>query len=55
MKTTGIALAALSQGLAVLAATMTVTVGTNNQFVFTPDTVVAQPGDMLAFNFVSQV
>ncbi|KAL5391421.1 hypothetical protein DPSP01_001290 [Paraphaeosphaeria sporulosa] len=49
-----ILLAALAHSSAVLAATMQVTVGTNNQFVFTPDTVVAQPGDMIAFNFVSQ-
>ncbi|KAL1595656.1 hypothetical protein SLS60_009345 [Paraconiothyrium brasiliense] len=54
MMYSSIVIAALAHSSAVLAATMQVTVGTNNQFVFTPDTVVAQPGDMIAFNFVSQ-
>ncbi|KAF9730523.1 hypothetical protein PMIN06_010174 [Paraphaeosphaeria minitans] len=54
MMYSSILLAALAHSSAVLAAMMRVTVGTNNQFVFTPDTVVAQPGDMIAFNFVSQ-
>jgi hypothetical protein len=34
---------------------MVVTVAANNKFQFTPNSVVAQPGDMVAFNFVSQV
>ncbi|KAJ4344666.1 uncharacterized protein N0V89_012410 [Didymosphaeria variabile] len=54
MMYSSIVLAALAHSSAVLAATMQVSVGTNNQFVFTPDTMVAQPGDMIAFNFVSQ-
>jgi plastocyanin len=36
------------------AAIMTVTVAANNKFQFTPNTITAQPGDMVAFNFVSQ-
>jgi plastocyanin len=36
------------------AATMTVTVAANNKFQFTPNSITAQPGDMVAFNFVSQ-
>ncbi|KAF2441080.1 hypothetical protein P171DRAFT_524053 [Karstenula rhodostoma CBS 690.94] len=51
MMYSSILLAALAHSSAVSAATMQVTVGTNNQFVFTPDTVAAQPGDMIAFNF----
>ncbi|KAH7134960.1 hypothetical protein B0J11DRAFT_610997 [Dendryphion nanum] len=46
--------AALAQSLAASAATMMVTVGANNQFTFTPNTINAQPGDMVAFNFVTQ-
>ncbi|KAI4913538.1 hypothetical protein J4E90_005255 [Alternaria incomplexa] len=33
---------------------MMVTVAANNKFQFTPNSIVAQPGDMVAFNFVSQ-
>jgi plastocyanin len=47
--------AALAQGLTASAATMMVTVAANNQFQFTPNSVTAQPGDMVAFNFVAQV
>jgi plastocyanin len=47
-------LAALAQSLTASAATMTVTVAANNKFQFTPNSMVAQPGDMIAFNFVSQ-
>ena len=47
--------AALAQSLTASAATMMVTVAANNQFQFTPNTVTAQPGDMVAFNFVAQV
>ncbi|KAH4015225.1 hypothetical protein HBI13_160190 [Parastagonospora nodorum] len=36
------------------AATMTVTVAANNKFTFTPNTMTAQPGDMIAFNFAAQ-
>lgn len=36
------------------AATMTVTVAANNKFQFTPNSITAQPGDMVAFNFVAQ-
>jgi plastocyanin len=36
------------------AAIMTVTVAANNKFQFTPNTITAAPGDMVAFNFVSQ-
>jgi plastocyanin len=36
------------------AAIMTVTVAANNKFQFTPNSITAQPGDMVAFNFVSQ-
>jgi plastocyanin len=50
-----IVLAALAQSLTVSAATMTVTVAANNKFQFTPNSITAQPGDMVAFNFVSQV
>ncbi|CAN9461043.1 unnamed protein product [Alternaria alternata] len=49
-----IVLAALAQSLTVSAATMTVTVAANNKFQFTPNSITAQPGDMVAFNFVSQ-
>lgn len=37
------------------AATWQVTVGANNALTFIPSTVMAQPGDMVQFNFVSQV
>jgi hypothetical protein len=47
--------AALAQSLTASAATMMVTVAANNQFTFTPNTITAQPGDMVAFNFVAQV
>ena len=50
-----IAIAALAQSLTASAATMMVTVAANNKFQFTPNSIVAQPGDMVAFNFVSQV
>jgi plastocyanin len=50
-----IVVAFLAQSLTVSAATMMVTVAANNKFTFTPNTVTAQPGDMVAFNFVSQV
>jgi plastocyanin len=46
--------AALAQSLTVSAAVMTVTVAANNKFQFTPNTITAQPGDMVAFNFVAQ-
>ncbi|PVH94095.1 hypothetical protein DM02DRAFT_694116 [Periconia macrospinosa] len=46
--------AALAQAMTVSAATMMVTVGANNQFTFSPQSVTAQPGDMVAFNFVTQ-
>jgi plastocyanin len=36
------------------AATMTVTVAANNKFQFTPNSITAQPGDMVAFNFAAQ-
>ncbi|KAF2651784.1 hypothetical protein K491DRAFT_82382 [Lophiostoma macrostomum CBS 122681] len=48
-------LAAATQTLSASAATMMVTVAANNQFQFTPNSVTAQPGDMVAFNFVAQV
>ncbi|KAF2684636.1 hypothetical protein K458DRAFT_442941 [Lentithecium fluviatile CBS 122367] len=51
---TSIVCAALAQSLTASAATMMVTVGANNQFTFTPNSVTAQPGDMVAFNFVTQ-
>ncbi|EOA90516.1 hypothetical protein ACJQWK_07323 [Exserohilum turcicum] len=44
----------LAQSLAVSAATMVVTVAANNKFQFTPNSITAQPGDMVAFNFVAQ-
>jgi plastocyanin len=47
--------AALAQSLTASAATMMVTVAQNNKFQFTPNSITAQPGDMVAFNFVSQV
>lgn len=47
--------AVLAQSLAASAATMTVTVAANNKFQFTPNSITAQPGDMVAFNFVAQV
>lgn len=50
-----IVLAALAQSYTALAATKVVTVAANNKFQFTPNTITAQPGDMVAFNFVSQV
>lgn len=50
-----IIIAALTQSLAVSAATMTVNVAQNNKFQFTPNSVTAQPGDMVVFNFVAQV
>lgn len=50
-----VAIAAFAQSLTASAATMMVTVAANNKFTFTPDTVTAQPGDMVAFNFVAQV
>ncbi|KNG45456.1 extracellular serine-rich protein [Stemphylium lycopersici] len=46
--------AALAQSLTASAATMMVTVAANNKFQFTPNSITAQPGDMVAFNFVSQ-
>jgi hypothetical protein len=46
---------ALAHAMAASAATMVVTVAANNKFVFTPNTITAQPGDMVAFNFLSQV
>ncbi|KAF2025150.1 hypothetical protein EK21DRAFT_104167 [Setomelanomma holmii] len=46
--------AALAQALGASAATMMVTVAANNKFQFTPNTITAQPGDMVAFNFVAQ-
>jgi plastocyanin len=54
MLITNIVLAGLAQSLTASAATMTVTVAANNRFQFTPNTITAQPGDMVAFNFVSQ-
>ncbi|KAF2107782.1 hypothetical protein BDV96DRAFT_606327 [Lophiotrema nucula] len=45
---------ALAQSMTVSAATMMVTVAANNKFQFTPNSVTAQPGDMVAFNFVAQ-
>ena len=47
--------AGLAQVMTVSAATMMVTVAANNKFQFTPNSVTAQPGDMVAFNFVAQV
>ena len=47
--------AALARSLTASAATMMVTVAANNKFQFTPNLITAQPGDMVAFNFVSQV
>lgn len=44
----------LAQAMTASAATMVVTVGANNQFTFSPQTITAQPGDMVAFNFVTQ-
>ncbi|KAL1600202.1 hypothetical protein SLS59_005825 [Nothophoma quercina] len=46
--------AGLAQAMTASAATMMVTVAANNQFQFTPNSVTAQPGDMVAFNFVAQ-
>ncbi|KAF2622212.1 hypothetical protein BU25DRAFT_352701 [Macroventuria anomochaeta] len=46
--------AGLAQALTASAATMMVTVAANNKFQFTPNSVTAQPGDMVAFNFVAQ-
>jgi plastocyanin len=54
MLITNIVLAALAQSLVVSAATMMVTVAANNRFQFTPNSITAQPGDMVAFNFISQ-
>ncbi|CAI6292113.1 unnamed protein product [Periconia digitata] len=45
---------ALAQAITASAATMMVTVGANNQFTFSPQSITAQPGDMVAFNFVTQ-
>jgi plastocyanin len=47
--------AALAHSLTASAATMIVTVAANNKFQFTPNSIAAQPGDTVAFNFVSQV
>ena len=47
--------AGLAQAMTASAATMMVTVAANNKFQFTPNSVTAQPGDMVAFNFVAQV
>lgn len=55
MLLTSIVYAALAQSLTAHAATMVVTVAANNQFQFTPNTITAQPGDTVAFNFVAQV
>ncbi|KAJ4354717.1 hypothetical protein N0V95_003557 [Ascochyta clinopodiicola] len=46
--------AGLAQAMTASAATMVVTVAANNKFQFTPNSVTAQPGDMVAFNFVAQ-
>ncbi|KAF3007705.1 hypothetical protein E8E13_009553 [Curvularia kusanoi] len=46
--------AGLAQAMTASAATMMVTVAANNKFQFTPNSVTAQPGDMVAFNFVAQ-
>ncbi|KAJ8116843.1 hypothetical protein OPT61_g1816 [Boeremia exigua] len=46
--------AGLFQAMTASAATMMVTVAANNKFQFTPNSVTAQPGDMVAFNFVAQ-
>ena len=46
---------ALAHAMVASAATMVVTVAANNKFQFTPNSVTAQPGDIVAFNFVSQV
>ena len=47
--------AALAQSLGASAATQMVTVAANNLFQFTPNQITAAPGDVVAFNFVSQV
>ncbi|KAL6707247.1 hypothetical protein ACN47E_004235 [Coniothyrium glycines] len=44
----------LAQSLTALADTMVVTVAADNKFRFTPNSITAQPGDVVAFNFVSQ-
>ncbi|KAG9204495.1 hypothetical protein G6514_000954 [Epicoccum nigrum] len=44
----------LAQAMTASAATMMVTVAANNKFQFTPNSVTAQPGDMVAFNFLAQ-
>ncbi|KAF1835548.1 hypothetical protein BDW02DRAFT_470877, partial [Decorospora gaudefroyi] len=46
--------AALAQSLSASAAMMQVTVAANNKFTFTPNSVTAQPGDIVAFSFVGQ-
>ncbi|KAF1358689.1 hypothetical protein EJ07DRAFT_122994 [Lizonia empirigonia] len=46
--------AGLAQAMTASAATMVVTVAANNKFQFTPNSITAQPGDMVAFNFVAQ-
>ncbi|KAF2786400.1 Cupredoxin [Melanomma pulvis-pyrius CBS 109.77] len=51
---TTVVYAVLAQSLTASAATMQVTVGANNQFTFTPNSITAQPGDTVNFNFVSQ-
>ncbi|KAF2646695.1 hypothetical protein P280DRAFT_363583, partial [Massarina eburnea CBS 473.64] len=54
MQFSTVVLATLAQSLTASAATMMVTVGQNNQFTFSPNQITAQPGDMVAFNFVTQ-
>ncbi|KAH7555627.1 hypothetical protein J3E72DRAFT_197250 [Bipolaris maydis] len=54
MRFSTILCAALAQSLTASAATMMVTVAANNKFQFTPNSVTAQPGDTVAFNFVAQ-
>ncbi|KAF2826043.1 hypothetical protein CC86DRAFT_293678, partial [Ophiobolus disseminans] len=46
--------AGLTQSLIASTATMMVTVAANNKFQFTPNSITAQPGDMVDFSFVSQ-
>jgi plastocyanin len=45
----------LALSSSVYSATWQVTVGANNALTFIPSSVMAQPGDMVQFNFVSQV
>lgn len=54
MLTTNVVLAALVQSLTVSAATMMVTVGADNKPQFTPNSITAQPGDMVAFKFIGE-